>query len=253
MKRIFACDLDGTLVDEKNNIDQKDIKAIRNLRLNGNLFALATGRPLNGVKLLKDRYDIEIDYYILLNGALILNNKMEEIYHNTIDFYIVKELVDIYIEKDSLITLENGYSTYDLNGQDLMYENKIKISGLHEITDRKVSLISIRYENKLNEEIEAVAREINKYYGRKVTAFRNGVYLDIVPWRCSKGNALEKVIDLEGINRKKLFAIGDSWNDVSMFNITPHSFTLHYVEDELKEKANHVIGSVTECIEQYIL
>ena len=45
----------------------------------------------------------------------------------------------------------------------------------------------------------------------------------------------------------------DSWNDVTMFNITKNSFTFHHVEEELKEHASYLVDSVADCIEEHIL
>ena len=52
---------------------------------------------------------------------------------------------------------------------------------------------------------------------------------------------------------KDVYTIGDSWNDVSMFDVTENSFTFDYVEKELKNHANYIVTSVAHCIEDYIL
>ena len=50
------------------------------------------------------------------------------------------------------------------------------------------------------------------------------------------------------IEANEVACIGDSFNDISMFEVTPHSFTLHHAHPYVKEKANHIVRSVEEAI-----
>ena len=55
------------------------------------------------------------------------------------------------------------------------------------------------------------------------------------------------------ISMDNVYTIGDSFNDVSMFNITKNSFSFPNVEEKLKEHVNFIVDSVSECIEKHIL
>ena len=74
--KLLACDLDGTLVEtEKNFIRKDNIEAIKKLRKEGHKFIVSTGRDIKGIKsIFKDNKEIEFDYLVLCNGALILDN-----------------------------------------------------------------------------------------------------------------------------------------------------------------------------------
>ena len=50
------------------------------------------------------------------------------------------------------------------------------------------------------------------------------------------------------MKQNEVACIGDSFNDISMFEVTPHSFTLHHAHPYVKEKANHIVRSVEEAI-----
>lgn len=43
---------------------------------NQNLFVISAGRPYNDVKPLIENYNLNVDYIILLNGALIIENRI---------------------------------------------------------------------------------------------------------------------------------------------------------------------------------
>lgn len=46
----------------------------------------------------------------------------------------------------------------------------------------------------------------------------------------------------------KLLVLEILFNDISMFEVTPHSFTLHHAHPYVKEKANHIVRSVEEAV-----
>ena len=59
--------------------------------------------------------------------------------------------------------------------------------------------------------------------------------------------------ELVKLNMDNVYTIGDSWNDDSMFQVTKNSFTFTYAEEELKKKTSHVVETVAQCIDKYIL
>ncbi len=112
--KLLACDLDGTLVEtEKNFIRKDNIEAIKRLRNKGHKFIISTGRDIKGIKsIFNDNNDVEFDYLVLCNGALILDNNFNEIYKNTLPHHVVKSVYnDIYkvnTDKDAAM-----YVTYE--------------------------------------------------------------------------------------------------------------------------------------------
>ncbi len=73
MNKLFATDLDGTLINN-NEIRSNDRQAILKLQNKGNLVVVSTGRPYNAIQMLKDQYKIYANYFVLLNGALIMDS-----------------------------------------------------------------------------------------------------------------------------------------------------------------------------------
>ena len=86
--KVFATDLDGTLVHNKK-VTETDREAIAAFQKE-NLFGVCTGRPLSCL------YDVEgipFDFYIMCTGALLLDKDRHVIEEHLLD----KELVrDIY-------------------------------------------------------------------------------------------------------------------------------------------------------------
>ena len=106
MKKLLASDLDGTLIFN-GKISDDDIESIARLRKENNIFGVSTGRPYNGVSFLTRDYGIEIDFYVLLNGTLVLDKNLNVLKHEKIPFDIVENIFHEY--KDcSLFGIDQG-------------------------------------------------------------------------------------------------------------------------------------------------
>ncbi len=110
-------------------------------------------------------------------------------------------------------------------------------------------IISLSPVDKDQIKAEKIKDEIIKKYGEHVEAYRNQFFVDIVPKGCSKGNALKRILEVEDMSKDDLYVVGDSFNDVSMFNITHNSYTFNDSEEKVKEYANHEVDYVYEVIE----
>ncbi|MGL4762178.1 MAG: HAD-IIB family hydrolase [Sarcina sp.] len=251
-KKMLASDLDGTLI-LKDLISEKDRQAIRDLRENGYIFTVSTGRPLNGVSTLDVDNEIEVDYYVLLNGALILNSKKEMVKHVLMENGVIKEILDDILTDEMRIGIDTGYKTYLFNErEDFPFKNYQAIQSFDEINE-DVSLLAIAFDDKPFDEIEALKNYINHKYGNSISVYRNTKYIDIVPKGCSKGNGVKMVAEMASIEHKDVYTIGDSYNDVAMFEITDNSFTFHRVEEGLKVIAKNIVDDVAQCVNDYIL
>lgn len=252
MRKLLATDLDGTLLKD-NKVTEENSESVYKLQREENLLVISTGRPYNGIGMLKEESNIIANYYILLNGALVVDSLGNMIEQKFIGKDIIENILEDVFEDDTFISLESGYVTYILtDGDNLPYPVKIRVNSLGEIKDA-LSLITVYSPMKEITEIETVKNKINKKYGDSIIAYRNDKYIDIVPLGCSKGSALKDLVDKEQIIEDNVYAIGDSWNDVSMFEAVKNSFTFHYAEAELKKHATYIVSSVSECIEKFIL
>ena len=251
-KRMLASDLDGTLILEEK-ISQKDREAIKELRKRGGIFAISTGRPLNGIGILDNDDKIEIDYYVLLNGALILDSNREKISHKCIENNVLRDILGDILTDDMKVGMDTGYTTYVYNEiEDFPFDNVRLIKSIDEIKE-EVSLLSITLDDKSFEEIEKLKDYINNKYGEKIIAYRNTKYIDVVSKGCSKGEGIKTIANLAGLEADKIYTIGDSYNDIAMFELSDNSFTFHRVEDGLKDIAKNIVEDVAECINNYML
>ncbi len=267
MRILLASDLDKTLIFD-NKISEENKDAIKRFKDAGGIFAISTGRPYNGVEKVIEELQVNPDYLILNNGALIITGNQEIVHREFIPFNIVKSIFNDMDNAEVLISLETGFKTYpiDLKSKgaetafisdiDSTFKNLELIDKLDEVSKEdkeKIAAISLFLPRVDIDVVQDACDYVNDNYGNYVIAYRNTRFIDIVPAGCSKGSGVKWVSKEENIDIKDVYVIGDSWNDDSMFEVTDKSFTFTYAEEELKGRANYIVETVDECIDKYIL
>ena len=102
------------------------------------------------------------------------------------------------------------------------------------------------------ERSELARENLLKKYSDHIEAFRNQCFIDIVPKCCSKGNAIMRILEDENKGTDSLYTVGDSLNDVSMFNITKNSYTFNAAEEIVKPHADNLVDYVYEVVEDML-
>ena len=251
MKKLLASDLDGTLI-HNGEIKQCDKESILKLKKSNNIFGVSTGRPYKGITSLINEHGIDIDFYVLLNGAYILDKDLNVLKRELIPYHIIKTIFEKY-DNYTLFGVEEGMQTSLLYVETVFCWDDIYRRTIDELENKECLLLSIHFANNKIEEIDEICNEINREFSQDVVAYRNAQFVDVVPKGCSKGNGVKQVCEMMNISMDNVYTIGDSFNDVSMFNITKNSFSFPNVEEKLKEHVNFIVDSVSECIEKHIL
>ena len=142
--KIFACDLDGTLLDDNSNVSKDNFDAIEQMTKDGIEFALCTGRTFYEIpQSLRDFQSIR--YIIYSDGSVIFDKKKN------------KNVYEHYIDMQTLIRLYNLLSSYDTMIE--FYENK------EPQTDKSKLNINSYHYYKIDENyIDSDGSEYSKYH-----------------------------------------------------------------------------------------
>ncbi|MGL4876281.1 MAG: Cof-type HAD-IIB family hydrolase [Clostridium sp.] len=258
--KILASDMDGTLVIE-DKINEKDVQAIKELKNKGHKFIVSTGRTLKGMSNIFDRHKLPYDYMVLCNGALILDKDNKVIYKNVIENRKIKDIIKAFQDKENVMMyMDDGENFYIVQTKNIIKNEIYFFEG--------VDYIEVTPEEALNLEqdfimgsVFACDKDVEKAIQAKSTlneilheeeSFRNEYFVDIVPYGCSKGTGLKKLLEIENKEIESLYTIGDSYNDISMFEITENSYTFNRVEDEIKKHAKNNVDYIYEVIEKML-
>jgi Cof subfamily protein (haloacid dehalogenase superfamily) len=255
MRKLFATDLDGTLVENHTTISDDNIKQIERLKAQNHILAIATGRGYDHVALIQERYNMDVDYLILLNGALIIDKHSQVIRHSVIPNETIEEIINEFYNEEWEAYFSTGFKgfRFSKHGESSSKSGRSYIENTEDLKEEKISIVGIKHKKENIELVEEICKKINSKFGDVVTAYRNVSYIDIVPAGCSKGNGIDYVKKKENIKDKNAYAIGDSWNDATMFDSVENSFTFERAEKELQRRAKYIVETVAECIGKYVL
>ena len=250
---LFVTDLDGTLLHKEYDIKKSTTDLIKEMQSKGIKVAAATGRILSGVRFLKEELGLNLDYYVLGNGSVAADSDFNIIYKRSIDYKIIKALYE-YLENIPLKGFRNALTNeniYCLTGMPENDKTFFRDSGINEIADKEVVSFVANYEGRDMSAIEEIAADMKQKFP-EVEVFQNQHFIDVAPKGSSKAAGIKTVMEKLG-DIKKLYTIGDSYNDIPMLQMTKNSFTFYGSPEEVRNNAGAVVRDFDECIKKYVL
>ncbi|MGL4742172.1 MAG: HAD-IIB family hydrolase [Sarcina sp.] len=248
MCKFLISDVDHTIyfLDDRSI---KNSKAIKEFQKAGNKVIACTGRSLNGIIETEKEINVKFDHYLLLNGAMVVDEEKNIISHKYIDESCIQGILDITGDANVSVCVNDGFDYHLVKGNHPSFE----IENLDRLKVNKLSGLSVAYRGDdgiFDDLLNRIANQINQKYGEVVTAYKNTKYIDIVPKGCSKGNAIKELQEEWKLENKDIYTIGDSENDITMLENKDYvSFTFDNSKAFLKEVVNHVVDEFPECID----
>ncbi len=264
MRKLFVSDLDGTLFyhnDENNfSISDENLFAINDFVSDGNIFAIATARSREFHKDLIEMLGF-VPPFICDNGATVITHdyKVKETnltFHDfkRIDDYLVNNningFVGTYLNKRYYTSNQDNYpfkrNDIGFRGREGFLSKSINLQETNYELDKVCSrlLVLIHPENmeKVKEDIRDLFKEDYEIVSSDIDN------IDIVRKGCSKGNGIRILQEYYGISFNNSGAIGDSENDISMFDEVKYSYAMDNAIPITKSKAKQTIESVGKAI-----
>lgn len=252
-KKILISDLDGTIIkhhnnEEKRSVLEKDQRSIENFCKDENIFILATGRDIEGVKKFLKYWNFQLNncYFITSNGAEVYNSDFENIFSQHLSNDIIMEVIS-RIEKinegDLIFTIFDGCKEHSFDTFKNDYEQP---------RFDKVINMFVESKTKDEEKIGYYCKILKEEFGEKIEITQNTFYIDFISKGITKKDGIsvitEKIID----DAFKTYSIGDSWNDIPMLVHTDTSYTFFDSPSDVKEAATKIVGYVYECIDDIL-
>lgn len=256
-KGLLLFDYDGTLVDGSigiHEVSERTVKALQTARHNGYLTILASGRSISMVEPMKYLFD----GFITTNGAYA-QIKGTEYVNRTINTGVLHEFNEYLEGKDDVLYADyetQDYSYCSMVGS-AIYEKIMDYFGL----DRsKFGQWEGQYDigyNKMTvmyEKAEAY-KELEKRFCDKLEMIDHPTenYAEIMPPDCTKGSALEIILEKTGYPREKVYAFGDSENDYTMLKAAGHATIMGKHSAVVEEVADFETLTVEEEGIEYAL
>ncbi len=233
-----------------NEIKEEDVKKIHEFQQAGHLFGISTGRNYTGIKRIMDEHNIKLDFYVLVSGSKLMDGQGNILYNHTLDVEIIKEIFEYtHYDCEYAFFLENEMLFY----QPLFLDSRRKIiTSSNELPDKPYSFLSMHFGPNKEKEAQEACELVSSRYADRVTAYRNTTDVDIVYRGSSKGQSVLEIARYYDIPLENINVIGDSMNDIPMFDITDHAYSFFGIEEDLKPHVNHYVHSVAECIDDLL-
>lgn len=209
-KKLFAFDIDGTLLDKTNNqVPQSALNTIRHLRKQGHIVGASTGRNQSQLRRAIDPK--EFDFCIICNGGYLEING-EKVYDIQFSLEQKGKLCDLFDH----LGLEYGITTehhlYAKNPNSFGVQKLVKDADVitPELHSNLRELPVYQFTIYEGEEAQALVKHIEGEYNIHASG---GHAFDIVIPDINKGKMLHEVAKIFHIDMKDTIAFGDSDND----------------------------------------
>lgn len=271
--KLIAIDVDGTLLNSKEELDKINVNAIQRAVQKGVIVVICTGRFYKSARLIAKQMNIR-GPMVAYNGAVIRDMSNEKtICRKPLKFDEAMKVYEIFEASgeyyhlfldDELCTKEIRFRAeyYSNIMKSMPEDDRIKIfkadSLKNVIKDRNDGVLKMVAFSNTPSKLAEMRKQI-KNNGIDVGIMSAGEdNLEIVNSSVSKGNALEILSKELGIDRESIIAIGDNENDISMIEFAGVGAAVGNAIDPLKEKADYIAvsndeGAVADVISRYIL
>ena len=267
MYKLIIIDLDGTLLNDKKELNQEDIIMInRAFKEKGVISVIATGRTFTCAKYIAEKVGEGLSQYIIsTNGAIIKDNVNNTFLNKqTISAEDTMKLLE-YCDSNKLRHSIDINSIVLANERLVNQERLQNIGEIYRIEDNlleyfknnkqeSISLCVIGEEDellKLKEEFESNPNieitNLCKSLDIKDNIKQEVTYVDIMCKNATKKNAIKKLANHLCINQSEIIAIGDGGNDIPMFEVSGLKIAMENSIDIVKEIADYITSNNNEC------
>jgi len=268
--KLLALDLDGTLLNSKEEISKKNLEAIKRVNKKGVKIIVTTGRSYASAESYITKININ-DPVITYNGAVIhdFENVIRKI---TLKDNLIKDILKLLKDMDyaPIIYDENHkyYETFGGYTHDFLEFSKTferELIKVENIIDREWKNV-IRLSVVTGEpDIPLLHSELKKNFGEKIKTLDtyfvgwNFWIFEILSKDCSKSNGLSFLCNTYNIEQEEVIAVGDNNNDLDMITwagmgvAMKNGLTSVIKEADYVTERNNDEDGVTEVLEKFIL
>ena len=259
----LLADVDGTLVTKEKVLTARAIEAVRRLHERGIAFAITSGRPPRGMRMLVEPLRLTMPI-AAFNGGMMVHPDLSVIDEHPLPDEIVPVVLDT-LERHGLdVWIYRATEWYvrspsaphvDREASTVQFPPTV-VPTFDGLLSRVVKVVGV------SDELEAVARceaATQAQCGTRVSAARSQpYYLDITHPMANKGTVIERLSQFLRLPLERIATIGDQPNDVLMFRRSGLSIAMGNASQEVQRQATHVTTSCDDegfanAVDQFIL
>jgi Cof subfamily protein (haloacid dehalogenase superfamily) len=277
---ILLADVDGTLVDSQKRITPRAKAAIQKLKEAGIKFAVTSGRPPRGIKMIVEQVNLSTPIAAFNGGMLVEPDTMKVLMQLTLDAETARSVIESVGEFGLDVWVYAGVNWYlrELNTPHREKEERtvqfpptvvknfdaaleqgvakvVGVSDEYDLVAKAEKGIVEEFEHGVHAKCTTTSRDCEP----SVSAARSQpYYLDVTHPKANKGSVVEMLADLLKIPPAEFATIGDMPNDVLMFKKSGYSIAMGQASEEVKQSATYVTAGMDDegfakAIENFVL
>lgn len=275
--KVLATDLDGTLFYPKHInrcVSKKNIAYLRKWIDEGNKLVLVTSRSEEFIQKVVKEIDRDVDLIVCNSAKIIADKKVirdvsvptetiKKILHDIKEKYLPTAYLmtsnhypliirdNILLGKFLVFFYKLWWRCQFVYREHFVYNNELFNKELDEGDIYKVIVFFGLAHKKMQ-----FSKDLNKIFLKEykdVEFSWISQVIELTPKDCNKGKGLKYYCEHLGIDKKDVYVIGDSGNDITMFNeFKENSFVMRHALPSVKKYASKVVPRV-HSLEKYIL
>ncbi len=266
-KNLLFTDMDGTLLRDDCTVSPRMKEALDRMTEAGHRLILTSGRPLPAIREVCEEAGLTYPGMIMIsnNGGYIYDCDNDR---TILEYRLSQEDIRFILTKAKEAGIHvHGYTDShiicrEMNEELRFYTKKIHmpLKYANDVAEAlpqgsyKLQAIHLTDHNAL----VAFRDSLLPHLGDRVQMiFSNDKYLEILPARAGKGNAVRFITDYLPVPRSHTFASGDAENDISMLEAAHVGIAMANATDKVKECADMVTtmdnnnDGLLEVLQQY--
>jgi Cof subfamily protein (haloacid dehalogenase superfamily) len=261
--RLLIADVDGTLLTPDKELTERARRAVLALGAAGVAFAITSGRPPRGMRMLVGPLGLTTPI-AAFDGGMLVHPDLSPMDEQDLPAAIVGQIVEaidrhkldawIYRGVDWFVRTPTA-SHVDREQRTVRFEPKV-VPNFDDLRDGIVKIVGV------SDDLPAVAHceaDVRQQFGKHVSATRSQpYYLDVTHPDANKGAVVTRLSELLDVSTELIATIGDMPNDVLMFARSGLSIAMGNSSPEVQRTAHRVTRTNTEegfaeAVEKFIL
>lgn len=246
MIKLIVSDLDGTMIDDRNQCHPDTVREISRLKSLGAKFAICTGRPIDAMLSLIDGWNLRevTDYVIGSNGGEIIelatgirNHKAEYM----LSPELMIEIIDLYEPLGVVPTLYRGRDLYVQKMTNQIESVSRRVNIVPHLADVRSMITGPEikemfvFDPSLMEVVELFAKE---HPDPRYICFKTAHdIVEVTHSALGKHVGIEMLAQMLNIDYSEIIAFGDTTNDITMLKRVKYGICVASGTQDAKEIA----------------
>lgn len=261
--RLVIADVDGTLVTQDKVLTPRAVRAVSDLRQANVLFAITSGRPPQGMKMIIDPLALS-EPISAFNGGVVVNPDLSVISSHLLGAGVAADVIRLLGEHhlDVWLYSETGWYVHDRTGPHVAREEwtvkfpPVAVASYADNLEAVAKIVGV------SDDLPAVARcekAMQDWGGARISAERSQpYYLDVTNPQANKGEVVVMLSKLLAIPHDQIATIGDMPNDTPMFAKSGVSIAMGNASPQVQSAATYVTTTneqdgFAHAMEQFVL